>query len=80
MVAMHTLFTNLTPLCHIMLNGVVCSLTVAYDWFPVIGVNRDGCHMWGRKCFGNVPLSREFTKRVGDRLPAPGFCLSPICP
>ena len=23
----------------------LCSLTVTYDW-----VNRDGCHMWGRKC------------------------------
>ena len=42
-----TLFTNLTPLCH--LCWMVCSLTVTYNWFPVY-VNRDGCHMWGRKC------------------------------
>ena len=34
MVVIHTLFTNLTPLCHICL--MVCSLTVTYDWFPVI--------------------------------------------
>ena len=34
MVAMQTLFTNLTPLCHICL--MICSLTVTYDWFPVV--------------------------------------------
>ena len=48
MVVIQTLFTNVTPLCHIC--WMVCSLTVTYDWFPVICVNRDGCHMWGRKC------------------------------
>ena len=48
MVVIQTLFTNLTPLCHIY--WMVCSLTVTYDWFPVIWVNRDGYHMWGRKC------------------------------
>ena len=44
-VVIHTLFINLTPLC-----WRVCSPTVTYDWFPVIVANRDGCHMWGRKC------------------------------
>ena len=34
MVVIQTLFTNLTPLYHICL--MVCSLTVIYDWFPVI--------------------------------------------
>ena len=33
MVAIQTLFTNLTPLCHICLMS--CSLTVTFDWFPV---------------------------------------------
>ena len=34
MVVIQTLFTNLTPLCHICWR--VCSPTVIYDWFPVI--------------------------------------------
>ena len=37
MVVIQTLFTNLSPLwplCHIC--WMVCSLTVTYDWFPVI--------------------------------------------
>ena len=34
MVAIQTLFTNLTPLCHICL--MICSLTMTYDWFPVV--------------------------------------------
>ena len=29
---------------------MVCLPTVTYDWFPFICVNRDGSHMWGRKC------------------------------
>ena len=49
MVVIQTLmFTYLTLLCHICWR--VCLPTVTYDWFPVICVNRDGCHMWGRKC------------------------------
>ena len=38
MVVLQTLFTNLTPLCHIHVHvcWMVCSLTVTYDWFPVI--------------------------------------------
>ena len=39
MVVIHTLFTNLTPLCHIC--QMVCSLTVTCDWFPV---------MWNKSC------------------------------
>ena len=34
MVVIQTLFTNLTPLCHIC--WMICSLTVTYDWFPVV--------------------------------------------
>ena len=34
MVAIQTLFTNVTPRCHICL--MICSLTVTYDWFPVV--------------------------------------------
>ena len=34
MVVIQTLFTNLTPLCHICL--MICSLTVTYYWFPVV--------------------------------------------
>ena len=34
MVVIQTLFTNLTPLCHICC--MICSLTVTYDWFPVV--------------------------------------------
>ena len=30
-----------------MLNGL---FTVTNDWLPVIWVNRDVCHMWGRQC------------------------------
>ena len=44
-IVIQTLFIILTPLC-----WRVCSPTVTYDWFPVIASNRDGCHMWGRKC------------------------------
>ena len=33
MVVIQTLFTDLTPLCHIC--WMVCSLAVTYDWFPV---------------------------------------------
>ena len=28
----------------------VASPTVKYDWFPIISMNRDGRHMWDRKC------------------------------
>ena len=48
MVVIRALFTNLTSLCPICWK--VCSPTVTYDWFPVNLVNRDGCHMWSRKC------------------------------
>ena len=34
MVVIQTLFTNCTHLCHIC--WMVCTLTVTYDWFPVI--------------------------------------------
>ena len=44
--AIHTLYTNLTLLCHI--RWRVCSRTVIHDRFP-FKVNRNGCHMWDRK-------------------------------
>ena len=34
MVVIQILFINLTPLCHICWK--ICSLTVTYDWFPVV--------------------------------------------
>ena len=37
MVVIQTLFTNLTPLCHM-------------TGFQLFSVNRYGCHMWDRKC------------------------------
>ena len=43
MVVMHTLFTNLTPQCHL------CWMWHSEQMSQVYGVNRDGCHMWGRK-------------------------------
>ena len=55
MVVIHTLFTKLTLRCRICWR--VCSTTVTYDWFPVNLVNRDGCHMWDRKC----SLFHDFT-------------------
>ena len=48
MIVIQTLFTNLTPPCH-MLNGLFtnCDIWLVSSYF---GVNRDGCHMWVRKC------------------------------
>ena len=48
----------------------VYSPTVPYDWFPVIFGNRDGCHMWGRKC----SLFQEHT----ISLPLGSSMISPI--
>ena len=48
MVVIQSLFTNLTPLGHIC--WMVCSLTVTYDWFPVIWRRSWRVHMWDRKC------------------------------
>ena len=39
--------------------------SVTYDWFPVmLGVNRDGCHMWGRKCSSGTPDFTPFGKFI----------------
>ena len=45
---MQNLWTNLTFLCHICWK--VCSPNVTHVCFPVMLVNRDGCHMWDRNC------------------------------
>ena len=39
----------------------------AFDWFPVISLNRDGYHMWGRKC----SLIPEYTADIHN-----GICQS----
>ena len=46
MVIVQTLFTNFTLLCHICCSQQLWHMT----GFQLFCVNRDGCHMWGRKC------------------------------
>ena len=64
-----TLFTNLTYLCHIC--WIVCSLTVTYDWFPVI---------WGKSWrMPRVGQERLTLFRTPDFTPFGEFMISPIC-
>ena len=54
MVVIQTLFTNLTNVCHIIC-WMVCSLTVTYDWFPVIlGKSWRVPHLGQEMLFGNT--------------------------
>ena len=68
MVVIQTLFTNLTPPGHIC--WMVCSLTVTYDWFPIIC-----CKSWRVTHVGQEMPNLSGTP---DLIPFGEFMISPI--
>ena len=70
MAVIHSFFTNLTLLCHQLLH---------MTGFQLFGVNRDGCHMWDRKCslFPDhmISLSSGISPNILHNLLVLGLCL-----